>query len=83
MQITINEDEYQELMRVKREYEFITRRLYSRIRELRKESDKLNKTSFVTNDGDSVQNIEWVKLRYEISDLLYYVPDEALEELLK
>jgi predicted CopG family antitoxin len=83
MQITITEQEYQELLRIKREHKFISSRLYNRIKELDKDSKRLNKTTFKTNAGDIVQNIEWVKMRYEISSLLYFVPDEKLEELLK
>lgn len=83
MMIQLTEAEYEELMRVKREHEFITNRLYARIKELDKDSKCLNKTAFVTNADDTVQNIEWVKMRYEVSLLLHFVPDEKLEELLK
>jgi len=83
MMIQLTEAEYQELMRVKRQHQFITESLYARIEELREKSDKLNKISFKTGDGDQVQNIEWVTLRYEISFLLDFVPDEMIKELYK
>jgi predicted CopG family antitoxin len=83
MEVTITEHEYEELMRIKREHQFITERLYGQIKALKKEADKLNKSSFTTNDGDAVQKIEWVTLRHKICELLYLVPDQCIEELLK
>jgi predicted CopG family antitoxin len=85
MHITITEQEYKELLKLKREHEFMLSRLYTRIKELDEKSKKLNKTAFKINRGDTVQNMEWVKLHYEISLLFYFVPNErveALEELL-
>jgi hypothetical protein len=79
----ISKKEYQELMQIKRQHDFITTRLYGEIKRLDEDSKRLNKTAFVTNAGDTVQNIEWVKIRYKISLLLHFVPDEKLEELLK
>ena len=83
MKVTITDEEYQELMRVKRKYEFIRTRLKERLKDLIDDSKKLNKTAFKTNDGDIVQNLEWVKLRYEISNVLHFVPDDELKELLE
>lgn len=74
--IEITQAEYDEL-------KFTQDSLFEKIKELIKEADRLNRISFKTTKGEEVQNLEWVTLRYKISTLLQFVPENKIMDLYK